>query len=60
MPKIAKELSDIRKQINQVSNLPKDIMKREEKDKLIKQLRASESEILKTINVKELRKEAKL
>jgi hypothetical protein len=35
-------------------------MKREEKDKLIKQLRASESEILKTINVKELRKEAKL
>jgi len=58
--KIAKELSDIRKQINQVSNLPKDIMKREEKDKLIKQLRASESEILKTINVKELRKEAKI
>jgi hypothetical protein len=58
--KIAKELSDIRKQINQVSNLPKDIMKREEKDKLIKQLREGESEILKTINVKELRKEAKL
>jgi len=58
--KIAKELSDIRKQINQVSNLPKDIMKKEEKDKLIKQLRAGESEILKTINVKELRKEAKI
>jgi hypothetical protein len=35
-------------------------MKREEKDKLIKQLREGESEILKTINVKELRKEAKL
>jgi spore cortex formation protein SpoVR/YcgB (stage V sporulation) len=58
--KIAKELSNIRKQINQVSNLPKDIMKREEKDKLIKELRAAESEILKTINVKELRKEAKI
>jgi DNA-binding transcriptional regulator GbsR (MarR family) len=58
--KIAKELSEVRKQINQVSNLPKDVMKREEKDKLIKELRAAESEILKTINVKELRKEAKL
>ena len=58
--KIARQLSDIRKQINQVSNLPKDIMKKEEKDELLKELKAAESEILKTINVKQLRKEAKL
>jgi hypothetical protein len=57
---IARELSQIRKDIAQVSNLPKDIMTREEKDKLIKKLREAESVVLKAINVKKLRKDAKL
>ena len=57
---IARELSQIRKDIAQVSNLPKDIMTREEKDKLIKKLREAESTVLKAINVKKLRKDAKL
>lgn len=57
---IARELSDIRREIAQISNLPKDKITREKKDELIKKLRQAESEILKAINVKKLREKAQL
>jgi hypothetical protein len=57
---IARELSEIRKEIAQVSNLPKSAITREEKEQKIKKLKEAESKILKLINVKNLREKAKL
>ena len=57
---IARELSEIRKEIAQVSNLPKSAITREEKEQKIKKLKEAESKILKVINVKDLREKAKL
>jgi hypothetical protein len=57
---IARELSEIRKEIAQISNLPKSAITREEKEKKIKKLKEAESKILKVINVKDLREKAKL
>ena len=57
---IARELSAIRKDIAEISNLPKSAITRERKDELIKKLRQAESDALKAINVKKLREKAKL
>lgn len=57
---IARELSSIRKDIAEISNLPKSAITRERKDELIKKLRQAESDALKAINVKKLREQAKL
>jgi hypothetical protein len=57
---IARELSDIRREIAEISNLPKDKITRERKEELIKKLKEAESKVLKAINVKKLREQAKL
>lgn len=58
--KITKQLSDIRKNISQITNAPKDVMSGAEKEAQIKELRALETDMLKAINTKELRSMAKL
>jgi hypothetical protein len=58
--KITKQLSDIRKNISQITNAPKDVMSGDEKEAQIKELRALETDMLKAINTKELRSMAKL
>lgn len=58
--KITKQLSDIRKNISQITNAPRDVMSGAEKEERIKELRAIETDMLKAINTKELRAMAKL
>jgi DNA-binding transcriptional regulator GbsR (MarR family) len=58
--KITKQLGDIRKNISQITNAPKDVMSGDEKEAQIKELRALETDMLKAINTKELRSMAKL
>ena len=57
---IDKKLGEIRKAMTRISNLPTSIMDSDEKQKQIKQLRESETEMLKAINVKKLREMAKI
>ena len=58
--KMVEQLGKIRKQITQITNLPSDAMTGEEKQDQIKELKALEKDMLKSINVKELRAAANL
>ena len=58
--KMVEQLGKVRKQITQITNLPSDAMSGEEKQDQIKQLRDIEKDMLKSINVKELRAAANL
>ena len=57
---IDRKLGEIRKAMTRISNLPTSVMDSDEKQKQIKQLRESETEMLKAINVKNLREMAKI
>ena len=58
--KVTRELSKIRKAVSQISNAPSDQMTSAEKQERIKELRDIENELLKSVNVKEMRKTAQL
>lgn len=58
--KVSDQLSKIRRAIAQVSNAPNDVMSADEKQARIEELRAIEKDMLKSINVKQLRATAKL
>ena len=58
--KITDQLGKIRKAITFITNQPSSEMSSAEKQEAIKELRETEREILKTINVKELRKMAQV
>lgn len=58
--KVSDQLSKIRRAISQVTNAPSDMMSADEKQERIQELRDIEKELLKNINVKELRAMAKL
>jgi hypothetical protein len=57
---IDKKLSEIRKAMTKISNLPTSVMDSDEKQEQIKQLREAETTMLKAINVKGLREMAKI
>ena len=57
---IDKKLGEIRKAMTRISNLPTSVMDSDEKQNQIKQLRESETQMLKAINVKNLREMAKI
>jgi hypothetical protein len=58
--KINRELSKIRKVMTQITNMPESQMPADEKSENIRQLRELEREILRSVNVKELREMAKI
>jgi hypothetical protein len=58
--KITDQLGKVRKAITYITNRPSSEMSSAEKQEAIKELRETEREILKTINVKELRKMAQV
>ena len=58
--KMVEQLGKVRKQITQITNVPSDVMTGEEKQAQIKELKAIEKDMLKSINVKELRAAANL
>jgi hypothetical protein len=58
--KINRELSKIRKVMTQITNMPESQMSADEKSENIRQLRDLEREILRSVNVKELREMAKI
>ena len=58
--KINRELSKIRKVMTQITNMPESQMSGDEKSENIRQLRELEREILRSVNVKELREMAKI
>ena len=58
--KMTEQLGNIRKSISRITNMPKDQMSAGEKEEAIKELRNAEREMLKGINVKELRAMAKV
>jgi hypothetical protein len=58
--KITDALGKVRKAISYITNRPASEMTSSEKQEAIKELRDTEREILKTINVKELRKMAQV
>jgi hypothetical protein len=58
--KINRELSKIRKVMTQITNMPESQMSGDEKSENIRQLRELEREILRSVNVKELRDMAKI
>jgi hypothetical protein len=58
--KITDQLGKVRKAITYITNRPASEMTSSEKQEAIKELRETEREILKTINVKELRKMAQV
>ena len=58
--KVGMQLSKIRRAINQITNAPEDLYPASEKRTAIKELRDVEKEILKSINLPELRKMAKM
>tara|TARA_R110000868_G_scaffold161112_1_gene391050 strand:- start:2602 stop:9096 length:6495 start_codon:yes stop_codon:yes gene_type:complete len=57
---IDKKLGEIRKAMTRISNLPTSAMGSDEKQQQIKQLREAETQMLKAINVKNLREMAKI
>ena len=58
--KMTEQLGSIRKSISRITNLPNSEMSADEKAEAIKELRAAERDMLKGINVKELRAMAKI
>jgi len=58
--KINRELAKIRKVVTQVTNMPEDQMSAEKKAEFVRQMREVEREILKSVNVKQLREMAKI
>jgi hypothetical protein len=58
--KMTDQLGNIRKSISRITNLPNSEMSADEKAEAIKELRAAERDMLKGINVKELRALAKI
>jgi hypothetical protein len=58
--KMTDQLGDIRKAISQITNLPNSEMSADEKMEAIKELRTIERDMLKGINIKELRAMAKI
>ncbi len=58
--KMTEQLGSIRKSISRITNLPNSEMSADEKMEAIKELRAAERDMLKGINVKELRAMAKI
>ena len=60
MNKITDQLGKVRKAITYITNQPASEMSSSEKKEAIQELRNTEREILKTINVKELRKMAQV
>lgn len=58
--KITQDLSKIRKQISLVTNLPEKEMSAAEKRELINELKQTEQEMMKAVDIKELRKMANL
>ena len=58
--KVTRELSNIRKAIGQITNAPSDVMSSADKQARIKELRDLETQMLKSINVSEMRKTAKM
>lgn len=58
--KITDQLGKIRKAITYITNQPSSEISSSEKQEAIQELRTTEREILKAINVKELRKIAQL
>jgi hypothetical protein len=58
--KINRELSKIRKVMSQITNMPESQMPADEKAENIRELRELEREILRSVNVKELREMAKI
>jgi hypothetical protein len=58
--KIAKELTGIRNEITMITNAPDTIFNPQEKAEMINKLRTAEEKMLKSINVKKLRKMANL
>ena len=58
--KITDQLGKIRRAITYITNQPSSEMSASEKQEAIKELRETEREILKAINVKELRKMAQI
>jgi hypothetical protein len=57
---VTRELSKIRVAIAQISNAPKDVFTGDEKDVRIKELRKLESDMMKSIPVGEMRKQAQM
>jgi hypothetical protein len=53
--KITQQLTTIRRQISTISNLPSSQMSSAEKQRIIKELRDSEEQMLKAVDVKQLR-----
>jgi len=58
--KINRHLSDIRRRMTIITNMPESQMSADEKSENIRQLRELEREILRSVNVKELREMAKI
>jgi hypothetical protein len=58
--KIGEELSKIRRAVSQITNAPEDLYSASEKKDAIKELREVEKEMLKSIDLPELRKQAQL
>lgn len=58
--KINRELAKIRKVVTQVTNMPEDQMSAEKKAEFVRQMREVEREILKSVNIKQLREMAKI
>jgi hypothetical protein len=56
--KIAKDLSVINTAINRISNMPEKQMSAEQKQEKIRQLKETETRLLKNINLKKLREQA--
>ena len=52
--------SNIRKAISQITNAPSDMMTSAEKQERIKELRDIETQMLKSLNLPEMRKTAKM
>jgi hypothetical protein len=58
--KVNRHLSDIRRRMTIITNMPESQMPADEKSENIRQLRELEREILRSVNVKELREMAKI
>ena len=57
---VTRQLSNIRKAISQITNAPSDMMTSAEKQERIKELRDIETQMLKSLNLPEMRKTAKM
>jgi hypothetical protein len=58
--KIGEQLSKIRRAVSQITNAPEDLYSASEKKDAIKELREVEKEMLKSVNLPELRKQAQM